>query len=160
MGVEFAHQITTRLPWIARPSYGPAWWRRAWKTLLLGLQFFTKEMDSFSCYCRKQQPPHCNRHTLIYSSSVKADNLPASILPCRGPLKFIYSEKATNFCKISKVNLSYVVTVKSTVEISQNFVAFLEYMNFVEVLKIYAILIKYPKLYLISYLYEQNQYKL
>ena len=32
-------------------------------------------------------------------------------------LKFIYSE-------------SYVVTVKSTVEISQNFVAFSEYMNF------------------------------
>ena len=44
-------------------------------------------------------------------------------------LKFIYSEKATNFCKISSVHLSYVVTVKSTVEISQNFVAFSEYMN-------------------------------
>ena len=45
-------------------------------------------------------------------------------------LKFIYSEKATNFCEISNVDLSYVVTVKSTVEISQNFVAFSEYMNF------------------------------
>ena len=45
-------------------------------------------------------------------------------------VKFIYSEKATNFCKISTVDLSYVVTVKSTVEISQNFVAFSEYMNF------------------------------
>ena len=33
-------------------------------------------------------------------------------------LKFIYSEKATNFCEISPVDLSYVVTVKSTVEIS------------------------------------------
>ena len=44
-------------------------------------------------------------------------------------VKFIYSEKATNFCEISTVNLSYVVTVKSTVEISQNFVAFSEYMN-------------------------------
>ena len=43
---------------------------------------------------------------------------------------FIYSEKATNFCEISTVDLSYVVTVKSTVEISQNFVAFSEYMNF------------------------------
>ena len=41
-----------------------------------------------------------------------------------GILKFIYSEKATHFCKISTVYLSYVVTVKSTVEISQNFVAF------------------------------------
>ena len=35
-------------------------------------------------------------------------------------LKFIYSEKATNFCEISTINLSYVVTVKSTVEISQS----------------------------------------
>ena len=45
-------------------------------------------------------------------------------------VKFIYSEKATNFCEISTVDLSYVVTVKSTVEISQSFVAFSEYMNF------------------------------
>ena len=45
-------------------------------------------------------------------------------------LKFIYSEKATNFCEISSVDLSYVVTVKSTVEISQNFVDFSAYMNF------------------------------
>ena len=45
-------------------------------------------------------------------------------------LKFIYSEKATHFCEISIIDLSYVVTVKSTVEISQNFVAFSEYMNF------------------------------
>ena len=45
-------------------------------------------------------------------------------------VKFIYSEKATNFCEISTVDLSYVVTVKSTVEISQTCVAFSEYMNF------------------------------
>ena len=45
-------------------------------------------------------------------------------------LKFIYSEMVTNFCEFSTVDLSYVVTVKSTVEISQNFVAFSEYMNF------------------------------
>ena len=44
-------------------------------------------------------------------------------------LKFIYSEKATIFFKIFTVDLSYVVTVKPTVEISQNFVAFSEYMN-------------------------------
>ena len=43
---------------------------------------------------------------------------------------FIYSEKATIFCKISTLDLSYVVTIKSTVEISQNFVVFSEYMNF------------------------------
>ena len=44
-------------------------------------------------------------------------------------LKFIYSEKATKFCKIFTLILSYVVLVKSKVEISQ-FVAFSEYMNF------------------------------
>ena len=45
-------------------------------------------------------------------------------------VKFIYSEKTTNFCEISTVDLSYVVMIKSMVEISQNFVAFSEYMNF------------------------------
>ena len=48
----------------------------------------------------------------------------------RGKLKFIYSEKATKFCEISTLLLSYVVPVKSKVDISQNFVAFSEYMNF------------------------------
>ena len=38
-------------------------------------------------------------------------------------LKFIYSEKATKFCKIVTLLLSYVVTVKSKV-------AFSEYVNF------------------------------
>ena len=46
-------------------------------------------------------------------------------------LKFIYSEKATKFCEISNVDLSYVVPVQSKVEISQNFVAFSEYMIFI-----------------------------
>ena len=45
-------------------------------------------------------------------------------------VKFIYSEMATKFCEISTLLLSYVVPVKSKVEISQNFVAFSEYMNF------------------------------
>ena len=45
-------------------------------------------------------------------------------------IKFIYSDKATKFCEISTVDLSYVVPVKSTVEILQKFVAFPEYMNF------------------------------
>ena len=45
-------------------------------------------------------------------------------------LKFIYSEKATNFFKIFTLLLSYVVPVKSKVKISQNFVAFSEYINF------------------------------
>ena len=46
----------------------------------------------------------------------------------------MYFEKATNICEISTVDLSYVVTVKSMVEILQIFVAFLEYMNFNSVL--------------------------
>ena len=45
-------------------------------------------------------------------------------------LKFIYSEKVTKFCEISTLLLAYVVPVKSKVEISQNFVAISEYMNF------------------------------
>ena len=40
------------------------------------------------------------------------------------------SEKATNFCEISPLLLPYVVPVKSKGKISQNFVAFSEYMNF------------------------------
>ena len=44
-------------------------------------------------------------------------------------LKFIYSEKATKFWETSTLLLSYVVPVKSKVEVSQNFVAFSEYMN-------------------------------
>ena len=48
-------------------------------------------------------------------------------------VKFIYSEKASTFCEISTLLLSYVVPVKIKVEISQNFVAFSEYMNFKDV---------------------------
>jgi hypothetical protein len=42
-------------------------------------------------------------------------------------IKFIYFEKATKFCEI----FTYVVPVKSKEKISQNFVAFSEYMNFI-----------------------------
>ena len=45
-------------------------------------------------------------------------------------LKFIYSEKATKFCEIFRLLLTSVHTVKSKGKISQNFVAFSEYMNF------------------------------
>ena len=46
-------------------------------------------------------------------------------------VKFIYSEKATKFSEISTLLLTTVHTVKSKVEISQNFVVFSEYMNFI-----------------------------
>ena len=49
-------------------------------------------------------------------------------------VKFVYSEKATKFCEISNLLLSIVHTDKSKVEISQNFVAFSEYMNFIKAL--------------------------
>ena len=42
----------------------------------------------------------------------------------------MYSEKATKFCEIFTLLLSYVVPVKIKVKISQNFMAFSEYMNF------------------------------
>ena len=45
-------------------------------------------------------------------------------------IKFIYSEKATKFCEISTLLLTVCTVVKSKVEISQNVVAFSEYMNF------------------------------
>ena len=45
-------------------------------------------------------------------------------------IKFIYSEKATIFCKIFTLLLSYVVPVKNKVKILQNFVAFSEYNDF------------------------------
>ena len=44
--------------------------------------------------------------------------------------KFIYSEKATKFCEIFTLLLIVCTVVKSNVKISQNFVAFSEYMNF------------------------------
>ena len=47
--------------------------------------------------------------------------------------KVIYSEKATKFCEISTLLLNVCTAVKSKVEISKNFVAFSEYMNFTAV---------------------------
>ena len=46
-------------------------------------------------------------------------------------LKFIYSEKATKFWEIFTLLLTVCSVVKSKVMISQNFVAFSEYMNFI-----------------------------
>ena len=46
-------------------------------------------------------------------------------------LKFIYSEKATKFCEMSTNYLSYILPVILLVEISQNSVAFSEYVNLI-----------------------------
>ena len=48
-------------------------------------------------------------------------------------VNFIYSEKATKFWEIFPLLLTTVHAVKSKGNISQNFVAFLEYMNFTTV---------------------------
>ena len=53
----------------------------------------------------------------------------------QGPLKFIYSEKATKFCEIFHLLLTVCTVVKSKGKISQNFVAFSEYMNFTRITK-------------------------
>ena len=45
-------------------------------------------------------------------------------------IKIIYSEKATTFCEIFLLLLTTEHTVKSKGKISQNFVAFSEYLNF------------------------------
>merc|ERR1711997_1165704 len=66
---------------------------------------------------------HC-RHPIAVMGVV--DTLGQQLLT----LKFIYSEKATKFCEIFTLLLTTVHTVKSKVKISQNFVAFSEYMNF------------------------------
>ena len=48
-------------------------------------------------------------------------------------MMLIYSEKAAKFLIISSIDLSYVVPIKSTAEILQNFVDFSEYTNFMYV---------------------------
>ena len=48
-------------------------------------------------------------------------------------IQSIYSEKATKFCEIFTLLLSCLEPVKSKVKISQNFVAFSEYMNFTRI---------------------------
>ena len=67
---------------------------------------------------------------IFFVKSIKSERLKRSQY-LTTIIKFIYSEKATKFCEISTLLLSYLVPVKSKVEISQNFVAFSEYMNFI-----------------------------
>ena len=70
---------------------------------------------------------------LTISATETASSVCLSALNVRNALcllKFKYSEKATKFCEIFTLLLSYVVPVKSKVKISQNVVAFSEYMNF------------------------------
>ena len=58
-------------------------------------------------------------------------------------VKFIYSEKATKFCEILPLHLTVCTVVKSKGKISQNLVAFSEYMNFIKDKKIHTSRKKY-----------------
>ena len=60
-------------------------------------------------------------------------NLIIQPLKVQSIVKFVYSEKATKFCEIFTLLLSTVHTDKSKVNISQNFLAFSEYMNFKDI---------------------------
>ena len=60
---------------------------------------------------------------------------PELAVPCNRSLKFIYSEKAEIFFKISPLLLTLCAAVKSKRNISKNFVAFSEYMNFINLNK-------------------------
>jgi hypothetical protein len=68
---------------------------------------------------------------LLLEASIKNESL--AFAKCIYLIKFVYSEKATKFCKISTLLLSTVHTDKSKVEILQNFVAFSEYTNFMRI---------------------------
>ena len=78
---------------------------------------------------RQLNPDQCKFNQLIFFNSFSFSFF--GYFAMSRSLKFIYSEKATKFCEISTLLLFYVVPVKSKVEISQNFVAFSEYMNFI-----------------------------
>ena len=72
---------------------------------------------------------------LEYIDTIGSDHAPHTVEEKTGKngksiILDIYSEKTTKFCEISTLLLSFVVPVKSKVEISQNLVAFSEYMNF------------------------------
>ena len=69
--------------------------------------------------------------TMYYIENASNDTLVLGINGDDGKfVKFINSEKATKFCKIPTLLLSVCTVDKSKVEISQNFVAFSEYINF------------------------------
>ena len=77
---------------------------------------------------RKAWPPAYEKHcTCCFSFEFKIQK---GLIRSYCDLKLIHSEKATKFCKSSTVDFFPVVQVKSLVEISQNCVAFSEYLNF------------------------------
>ena len=86
-----------------------------------------------------EHPASCCEHLNSYFLT-KQTQPSASVLPLKlfwvvmyliwFVVKFIYSEKATKFCEIFPLLLTVCTVVKNKVKISQNFVAFSEYMKF------------------------------
>ena len=117
----------------------PHWWQAQTAILLLYIptksayESHTKELSRVELYLWTHtsllQPTHNNAFwqdfvwwQFIYwpSLHVWQDKL----------VKFLYSKKATKFYEISTIDLTVTTYDKSTVGISQNCVAFSEYMNF------------------------------
>ena len=99
-------------------------WFRSWYIVKISL----KERGCREDYCFRD----CRVTSL---QSIDWDLSPFPLMRCcqvvyHQEIKFIYSEKATKFCKIFTLLLTVCTVVKSKVKISQNFVAFSEYMNF------------------------------
>ena len=114
-------------------------WRvETYKTLQYYIQLFS---DDQKCSTQKSSRSFIkNRHIrILLDLPVKL--LWSSFVGCvqfrSSKSSYMYSEKATKFCDIFTLLLSYVVPVKSKVKILQNFVDFSEYMNFKSVLKVY-----------------------
>ena len=105
------HQKQQVMSFMPYPSIAPKWFgpiEGSYYTYCLFLLFlFEKMYDGFLLFIRWKK--------------YKRENICCKVHIFWG---------ATNFCEISTVDLSYVVTVKFTLEISQTFVAFSEYMNF------------------------------
>ena len=57
-------------------------------------------------------------------------------------VKFMYFEKATKFCEISTVDLSYVVTFKSKVEISHLTIYELWYLGYITLIQVRDLLLR------------------
>jgi hypothetical protein len=75
---------------------------------------------------KTQLKPLAAERTILYNIAI----VQTSNLIHKVKIKFIYSEKATKFCKIFPLLLTSVHTVKSKGKISKNYVVFSEYMNF------------------------------
>ena len=115
-----------KIPWTLLPCF-EQWIGVAWDIIIFSI--LTSSMFEFILPWRF---PRIFWVWLSYSTKMQKSMFfkgLTSLPQIMRKLKFIYSVKATKFCEISTLLLSYVVPVKSKVEMSQNFVAFSEYMN-------------------------------